>query len=130
MESDEPTEKQKSLRRLSRRRNRRVKVGANPGGEERSWAEYGGVGLTPSSDHKPLTRLILPIVCFGTLISVLVVLVGDWEVFNHLEPKETSLADTFFAYAIPALLVFCVLVSAVVILFGLKRFVEDLFSRK
>lgn len=130
MDDDRQTENQKSLRRMSRRRNRRVKPGANPGGEERSWAEYGGVGLTPSSDHKPLTRLILPVICFGILIALPVVLATNFSAFDHTKYKATSIADTVFAYAIPALLVICGVMCALAVLFGLKRFIEDLFSTK
>ena len=128
MDADDLLNQREALKRMSRRRNRRVKPGANPGGEKRSWGEYGGVGLTPSSDHKPSTRLVLPVVCFGILISLLVVFAGDWEVFNHLLPKEPTFTDTVLAYGIPALLMLCGLLCTIVILFGLKRFVEDLFS--
>ena len=115
---------------MSRRKSRRTKAGANPGGDERSWAEYGGVGLTPSSDHSPLPRLLLPAAAIGILVSLTVVLCASWEPFNHTQSKSASIMDIALAYAIPVLLAVGGALCAIVIGFGLVRFVQDLFSEK
>ena len=40
-----------AIARILRRRHRRVKPRANPGGTEKSWGEYSKVTLTPSNDQ-------------------------------------------------------------------------------
>lgn len=105
-----------------------MKPHANPRGEQRSWAEYGGVGLTPSSDHKRGARLFLPAICFGVLAALVIVLLTSLDAFDHTRAKSTSIFDTVFAFIIPALLGICGILCAIVIMSGLKRFVDDLFS--
>ena len=108
----EVTEKAKVLRRLSRRRRRRTKVGANPGTTERSWAEYSGVTLTPSSDHSLWQRLFMPVLFTRLLIVAIAALVfGDHQSTEWGE--DAGIWSAVIGYSLIGLIALCIVSSVV-----------------
>jgi|GEM_PF-662162 len=83
MEPEKPlnTEDRESLGRLLRRRGRRLKAGANPNTDVKSWAEYGSVTLTPGPDRSQATRWVV-------IILALVFVFGLPIAFALMKPLD------------------------------------------
>nr|WP_321511645.1 hypothetical protein [uncultured Hyphomonas sp.] len=70
--------KSEGLKRLLRRRNRRMKTGANSGDKVYSWAEYSQVNFTPTGDRSSISYgLIAFLFAFAFLLIPVLVGVTD-----------------------------------------------------
>lgn len=77
---DESTERQKTLRRLLRRRGRAGKARANSGASIKGKAEYGNYSFTPSGDASSSRGCMLSVLLFiGLGFPIFIVLFGHFS---------------------------------------------------
>lgn len=119
------------LRRVLRRRARRYKPGANPGGPIRSWAEYSAVTLSPVGDGSFVKRIVLLLIApFALLMPAILILAtaagrGGWVVTN--EAFEASMAEWAIYAALSGIAVLIAGLMLVVSATSLWRIVRSNF---
>ena len=117
-------DKQDTLRRMSRRRHRAQKTGANSGTAEKSWAEYSQYSFTPSGDHAIFFRLLWPVFGIGTIVAVTCALIyGDHYSVSWGDKSgwEYALAG----YVLLTVGVLCAMMSVAAIAVGVVRIIKD-----